>query len=267
LTRHRVRAYDGTMMKTYTGSFVAAALLACLALGATLVVGCYPQEMGKEPPRPTSPAAVVPDLTGMMPEEAAKVLTERGLVFGQITTSADSTWAAVSKPGLIVRQSETPGARVPRRTVVNTIVYRPLASEYSIVPELLALKYDEAAAALKRAGLLVGEVSRRYVGDPRLYDVVYRQSPEPDTLVQRWSKVNLGLYGPVGDPVVRVPKLTGLSAAEVPAVLVKAGLQQGTVTTVKAPSKSLVGIVRGQTPAIGTEVKKDTKVSIVVYAD
>ena len=247
--------------------FISVAVLACLALGALLVAGCYPQRTGDEPPRPSSPGATVPDLTGLVPEVAVKVLTERGLVLGQTVSSADSQWAAVSKPGLIVDQSLTPGARMPRRTVVNVVVYRPVASEYSRVPEVLGLRYDEAAAALKKAGLLVGDVSRRHIGDRRLYDVVYRQSPEPGMPVQRWSKVNLGLYGPVDEGLVRVPKLTGLNAAEVPAVLTKVGLQQGTVSTVKAPSKSLVGTVRGQTPAIGAEVKKDTKVNIVVYAE
>lgn len=246
---------------------VLSAVMACLVLGALLLGGCRQHDTGRQPAGPSSPAVTVPDVRAMTPEDAAKTLAQGGLILGQTMNTAESKWADVTKPGLIVAQSATPGARVPRRTVVNVIVYRPVTSEYSEVPELHGLTYAEAAAELKKAGLLVGEVSRRFIADQRLYDVVHRQSPEPGTLVQRWSKVNLGLYGPVQEGLVHVPRLTGLNAAEVPAVLAKVGLQQGEVTTVKAPAMSLVGTVRGQSPSIGTQVKKDTKVDIVVYAE
>ncbi|MBN1916952.1 MAG: PASTA domain-containing protein [Verrucomicrobia bacterium] len=246
---------------------ITAATLACAALCAMLVGGCRPQKSGPPPGAPSNPATLVPDLTGMTPEEAATVLTKRVLVLGQTMSTAESQWAGLATPGRIVGQDRTAGARVPRRTVVNVVVYRPLGSEYATVPDLLGFSYDEAVSKLKQSGLLVGEISRRFIADQRLHDVVYRQSPEAGMRVQRWSKVSLGLYGPVEEGLVHVPKLVGLSAAEVPAVLAKAGLQQGRVATEKATSRSLVGTVRSQSPLIGSQVKKDTKVDIVVYVE
>lgn len=262
---------DGSMyksMKTISRLLrIIEAVSACVALCVMLAGGCYPQRTTPPPGAPSSPAAVVPDLTGVTSEEAAKMLAQRGLILGQTVNTGDSQWAGVAQPGRIVGQDRTPGARVSRRTVVNIVVYRPVVSEFSTVPDLLGFSYTEAVAKLKGSGLLVGEVSRRFIADQRLHDIVYRQSPEPGTQVARWSKINLGLYGPVEEGLVHVPKLVGLNAAEVPAVLAKVGLQQGHVTTAKAPSRSLVGTVRGQSPLIGTRVRKDTKIDIVVYVE
>jgi beta-lactam-binding protein with PASTA domain len=120
---------------------------------------------------------------------------------------------------------------------------------------------------LKDAGFVPGEISKRHIIDTRRYDEVYRQSPEAGSVARRWTKINLGLYGPAQEGFVRVPRLTGLKAAEVPAVLEKLGLQQGTITFEQAPSMSFVGTVQGQSPAIGTTVKPGTKVDIVVYSE
>jgi len=201
----------------------------------------------------------------MTSEEAAVELKANLLVLGQCFCTADSRWADVTKPGLIVGQSKTSGARLPSGTLIDVHVYSPTLREVTPVPDVLGMTYDEAVAALREAGFLPGEVTRRHVQDRRLYDVVYRQSPEPDEPAKRWSKVNLGLYGAAEEGFVHMPRLTGLHAADVPAVLIKLGLQQGTVTYEPAPSASLVGTVRAQSPPIGTKVKPGTKVDITVY--
>jgi beta-lactam-binding protein with PASTA domain len=253
------------MIKTGTRASNTTIALVSAALAAVLLVGCGPRKPGKSPPLP-SVAVTVPDLGGKTPEEAAVALKRADLVLGKTLYTADSRWADVAKPGRVVEQSETAGARLPRKTVVNTVVYLPTTREHGEVPDVQGMKYDEAVAALKKAGFLTGEVSRRFVRDQRLHDVVYRQWPEPGTVARRWSKVNLGLYGPVEEGVIRVPRLTGLKAAEVPVVLAKHGLELGEVTYEKAPAASLVGTVRAQSPGIGVKVGPGTKVDIVVYA-
>ncbi len=254
------------MMKSPRTFFGCVVVRAFVALGVILHAGCAPSRKGQDVPRLSSPAVTVPDLKGMTPEAAAATLAEGSLVLGKTFYTADSRWADISKPGLVVGQSETPRARVPRKTVVNIVVYLPTPREYGEVPDVQGMKYDEAVAALEKAGFLVGEITSRHVKDQRLYDIVYRQSPEPRTLARRWSKVNLGLYGPVEERFARVPRLTGLNAAEVPAVLAKHGLKQGTVTYEPAPSASLVGSVRAQSPGVGVKVKPGTKVDITVYS-
>ncbi len=238
---------------------------ASAALAIVLAAGCF-QTRGKTKPA-TLPNVVVtvPDLEGLTPDEAAVALRVNLLVLGRCVYTADSKWAGVTKPGLVVGQSKTPGARLPSGTLIDTYVYSPTPREVTPVPDVLGMTYDEAVAALREAGFLAGEVSRRHVQDRRLYDVVYRQSPDPGEPATRWSKVNLGLYGPAEEGFVHVPRLTGLHAADVPAILIKLGLQQGTVTHEPAPSASLVGTVRAQSPPIGTKVKTGTKVDITVY--
>jgi len=114
---------------------------------------------------------------------------------------------------------------------------------------------------------VVGEITQRKVADQRLYDIVYAQSPVPETRAKRWSKVSVSVYGPTEESFVRVPRLTGLKAADASAVLAKSGLEQGEVSTEPAPGASLVGSVRGQSPAIGAKVKPGTKVDLIVYAE
>ena len=239
--------------------------LASLALGVLLVGGCIPKVKTDLPKLP-NPAATVPELTAMTPEEAVVALERNSLVLGQVGTTADARWADIVKPGLIVAQSETPGARVPRHTIINVAVYKPTVREYGEVPDVQGMKYDEAVAALEKAGFVPGEISWRHVKDQRLHDIVYRQSPEPGKSAKRWSKVNLGLYGRTEGNFVRVPRLTGLKVTEVPTVLAKYGLSQGDVTYKTAPSASLIGTVRGQSPGIGVKVKPGTKVDITVYS-
>jgi beta-lactam-binding protein with PASTA domain len=242
-----------------------------LALGLAAVVlalaaGCFMDAKSQTKPAGfPNVAATVPDLEGMTPEEAAAELNTNLLVLGRTIYTANSKWAGQAEPGLVVDQSKTAGARLPSGTAIDIYVYSLIPSEVTLVPDVLGMPYGEAVAALKEAGFLPGEVSRRYIQDRRLYDVVYRQSPEPGESAERWSKVNLGLYGPAEEGFVHVPRLTGRHAADVPAILITLGLEQGTVTKEPAPSASLIGTVRAQSPPIGTKVKTGTKVDITVY--
>ena len=250
------------MKRSGSRRFLAFALA---VLTMTLAAGCFQSRGLTKPDTLPNVVTTVPDLEGMTPEEAATALKINFLVLGRCLYTADSRWADLTKPGLIVAQSKTPGARLTSGTMIDVHVYSPTPREVTSVPDVLGMTYGEAVAALREAGFLPGEVTRRHVQDQRLYDVVYRQSPKPDEPAKRWSKVNLGLYGPAEEGLVHVPRLTGLHAADVPAVLMKLGLQQGTVTYERAPSASLVGTVRAQSPPIGTQVKTGTKVDITVY--
>jgi beta-lactam-binding protein with PASTA domain len=237
-----------------------------MLLAMALLAGACVPKAKQDLPRLPNPEATVPDLTTMTPEQAAEALARNSLVLGKVFSTADSVWADLVKPGVIVSQSETAGARLPRGTAIDVAVYKPTVAEFGEVPDVQGMAYDEAVAALEKAGFLPGEISWRHVEDARLYDIVYRQSPDPGTRAKRWSKVNLGLYGPTQGEYVHVPRLTGLKASEVPAVLAKCGLAQGEITYVTAPAASLIGTVRAQSPGIGQKVKPGTKVDITVYS-
>jgi beta-lactam-binding protein with PASTA domain len=246
--------------------FALRAAVLVLAL-AVLVTGCLPGAHGKKLGPLPEMAFVVPDLTGMTLEQAGQVLAKNGLRLGQAVYVTDSTWDELTEPDRIVAQSETPGARLPGHAVIDVFVYRPTIAEYGEVPSVVGLKYADAVKLLKDAGFLPGEVSKRHIIDTRRYDEVYRQSPEAGATARRWSKINLGLYGPAEEGFVHVPRLTGLDAAQVPTVLGKLGLVEGRITFEHAPTASLVGTVRAQSPAIGAKVRTGTKVDVVVYSE
>jgi len=253
------------MMKTPKNLLTRLAALVSVALVVLLFAGCERERQQRRVPPLPDPAAVVPDLRGMTPDEAAVLLARHMLRLGKTTTTEDARWADVGRPGLIVAQSETPGARVPRRSAVEVTVYGPATLEHADIPDVQGMTYAEAAAALEAAGFLLGEVTWRHVTQQQLYGIVYTQTPKPATRAKRWSKVDLGLYGPAVEGLVHVPRLTGLAASEVPVILAKHGLAQGKVTYKSAPCASLVGTVSAQSPAIGVKVKPGTKVHITVY--
>lgn len=246
---------------------IPARVLVLVGAALAVVAGCNLQGKGGSPGLLPDPYVTVPELRGRTADAAALALATNSLILGRTTYTDDASWADLTKPGLVVAQSETPGARLPRNTMINVTVYRPALREYGEVPDVQGMKYGEAVAALEKAGYAVGEITRRKVEDERLYDIVYTQSPVPGTSAKRRSKVDLGLYGPTEESFVRVPRLTGLKASEVAAVLTGHGLEQGEVTYEPAPGASFVGTVRGQSLAIGTKVKPGTKVDLIVYAE
>jgi beta-lactam-binding protein with PASTA domain len=250
-------------MKKCFGSFPV--VLVCLVLAALFVGACESKYRTTLPKLP-NPEATVPDLAGMTPQQASVALARNSLALGDVFGTADSRWADLVQPGVIVTQSETPNARLPRNASVDVTVYRPTIREFGEVPDVQGMLYAEAVAALEKAGFLPGEISWRRVTDERLYNIVYQQSPEPDKRAKRWSKINLGLYGPAEGNDVYVPSLTGLKAKEVPAVLAKYGLALGEVAYVTAPAASFIGTVRAQSPGIGQKVAPGTKVDITVYS-
>ena len=232
----------------------------------SLFSGCARKRRQRRPPPLPHPAAVVPELQGMTPEEAAVALARHMLRLGRTVTTDEARWADRVRPGVIVAQSETPGARLPRRSAVEITVYRPAGREYGDVPDVQGMTYAEAVAALDTAGFLVGDVTWRHIDQQQLHGLVYVQTPGPGVRAKRWSKVDLGVYGPAAEGFVRVPSLTGLAADDVPLVLAKHGLAQGEVTYEPAPCASLVGTVRAQSPGVGVKVKPGATVDITVYS-
>jgi len=64
-----------------------------------------------------SALVAVPDLTGETPRDAARLLRRAQLGLGQ-----ERQRESEARPGTVIRQSPTPGTRVPRETLVNVLV-------------------------------------------------------------------------------------------------------------------------------------------------
>lgn len=99
---------------------------------------------------------VVPDLTGLVPNDAIAALTELGLGVTQGVDEFSNTIPA----GAVVRQDPAPGAEVERGTMVTIIVSK--GPDLVAIPPLADLNLQQVTAALNGVGLALGQVK----GDP-----------------------------------------------------------------------------------------------------
>lgn len=115
----------------------------------------------------------------------------------------------------------------------------------TVLPNLVGLQHEEAAAILRRSGLLpvpfVEHVSSAASG------VVTSQVPEPGAVVKQGRSVSLGVNTPPADS--RVPDLVGLQQAD--AVRRAADLNLPVATLRFEPSPQAAGRVIAQAPAGG----------------
>jgi len=120
-----------------------------LKAGGTVTPGTTVQVVLSAGPAPR----VVPDLTGMTPEQATATLDPLGLVLAQLDPEFSDTVAS----GLIARQDLPKGTSVDRGAVVSVVVSK--GQDLVSVPPLGGLTLQQATDTLTTAGLAVGSVS------------------------------------------------------------------------------------------------------------
>jgi beta-lactam-binding protein with PASTA domain/predicted Ser/Thr protein kinase len=134
--------------------------------------------------------------------------------------------------------------------------------EFVAVPDLTGLTRAEAEERLERAGLVVGDITRRRT-DRVPPGQVLEQAPLPDRQVEEGSAVDLVLSAPPRP--VDVPSLQGLTLEAAQAELEAAGLVLGEVTEENSETVPEDRII-SQFPTAGEEVPPDTPVDVVVSA-
>ncbi len=194
----------------------------------------------------------VPQLLGESMDSAAAELADLGLAL-QVTGTAFSQEA----PGTVLTQEPESGATLgDGGTVVVTVSAGPERAE---TPYLLGLTLEEAEKALRRLGLLVGEVAREDSDQPS--GTVIAQSPMDGTVLQNGASVDLTVSDP---PLLRsVPMLIGLDLEEAQARLTQAGLNVGAIHEESATGVA-PGTVFAQNPGEGEQLRSGDQVEIWV---
>jgi serine/threonine-protein kinase len=134
--------------------------------------------------------------------------------------------------------------------------------EFVAVPDLTGLTRAEAEERLDRAGLVVGDITRRRT-DRVPPGQVLEQAPLPDRQVEEGSAVDLVLSAPPRP--VDVPSLQGLTLEAAQAELEAAGLVLGEVTEENSETVP-EDLIISHSPGPGEEVAPDTPVDVVVSA-
>jgi serine/threonine-protein kinase len=204
---------------------------------------------------------VVPDMTGLDPEDALEQLEDLGFVveFGEpVEVELDDP-----DDGRVVEQDPEAGVLAEfGSTVTLRVGQAPGPVE---VPELVGLEVDEARAAVESAGLVfVVEEQTVEVGDP-LDGTVVDQDPEAGTEVAPDTEITVT----VATSKVEVPNVIGMTVQEARAAIEAAVLefQQGEDITEEVPvGDPLDGFVGQQSPPFTAEVPPGTVVTVRVVS-
>lgn len=178
----------------------------------------------------------MPDLTDLSRRQAISILETHGLTVGQLSYQPDIARDAVLKQMLDTLFIE-PGTPVEKGTAIDLVLGEGLGDHMTVVPLVIGMSREEAVRALNRAALNLGEVVNMDDSEANLK--VYMQDPDPldePQYMQLGGEVSLFMrssdlfdFEAYLEELLSVPmpRLTGLSPAEVETLLEELELQLG----------------------------------------
>lgn len=197
----------------------------------------------------------VPDLRGFQGAEAQALLQALG-VANEVQQVPDES----IRPGEVV--GTVPAAGVPTRAGTPVVVQVSSGPAPRTVPEVLDLPFAVALADIGRAGLGLGEVTRRYV-EGREPGLVVSTDPAPGSEAPRDLPVDVELTGP--PPQTRIPSLLGLTRANAARIAEALdGVEVRVRVTTLAPGDARSGRIVRQSLPVDTRVGPGTVLELVV---
>lgn len=164
----------------------------------------------------------VPDLTKLSLDEAQSLLEQYGLRHEILDRRAHSAYPA----GYIIDQAPSPRQIVkPNRKVYLTV--NTDARPTVVVPDVVDMSLRNARIQLENSGLEVGVISME---SGRFRNTVLRQSISPADTVDQGAVVDLAVSDGLGEEMVDVPDLIGLSLQDAQQQILAAGLRIGRYT-------------------------------------
>lgn len=198
----------------------------------------------------------VPDVAGLTQAAAETVITDAGLIVGNVSTANSDTVPA----GNIISQTPTAATEVAPDSTVDLVVSTGPATVFITVPDVVGLTQAAAENVITNAGLVVGTVTTASSATVPAGEVI-SQTPAAAIDVAAGSAVDLLVS--TGPALVSVPGVVGVSQANAEAAISSAGLSVGSVTTASSTTVP-AGDVISQTPGAGAEVTEGSSVDLVV---
>lgn len=188
----------------------------------------------------------VPDLRGLLPEEAKEFLSRKHLNYAII----DSMFDLKKTKGIILDQDPAPNAKVKENRTIYLTVNSILPPQVKM-PNLIDVSYRQAEAILQTYGLKVGELI--YKPDLAKNAVIGQQANgveiKPGTLINKGSVVDLILGDGLGNTKVTVPNLINLTLEEALFVLKASSLNVGSIVADETVKDSSLAKVYRQIPS------------------
>lgn len=207
-------------------------------------------------PSPDPPPALqgVPELRGILSQEALVLLADSGLAAGR----ADSVRHPHVPAGMVIGQSPLPGrTALPGAEVRLTLSLGP---EIRSIPDVTRLRGLRAVAALEAGGFVVQvDTVESEVPAGRVLAI----DPAPGTQISMPGNVRLAVS--LGPPTFPMPELSGFGEDEARSLLNALGL----VLTAVEIRYSILNVNRvfGQYPEANDSVRTGTPVRLVVGED
>ncbi len=197
---------------------------------------------------------VVPDLEGLTEGEAAAVLSDSGLVLGQVTYRPEVPEGATL--GTVLGQDPPSGRRVAERTVIDVVV---AGERTAPVPAVVGMDESDAMMQIQQAGFRLGSVATTH-GTAEDIGRVLSQEPSAGVEVPEGSLIAIVVSR--GPAMVPIPGVLGQARTAAEQVLKDAGF---TVVVVEENHETVVsGNVIRQSPDAGVTAMKGTKVTVYV---
>ncbi len=195
----------------------------------------------------------VPDLRGGTAQEASSNLERVDLT---------AEFIQLRKPnlpkGVVIDQSPTPQSRVkPGRRIYVTVNSGDTTTV--VVPNIEALPVREAQNQLMTNGLLVGLVKPDSIPSAHA-NTITRQDPAAGTRVAARSPVNVWFSTGLGDRIVTVPDVVGMTAEEATIQLLDKRLRS--VVLDHVPADGAEPLIGRQSPPAGTQVREGFEVRL-----
>jgi len=252
---------DGILKKFLNHYVVKSILILMFAVffiyGGTLVVLRHYTHHGEMLP--------VPDVRGMMKEEAGKLLESKKMRW----QLSDSVYVSSVKPGAVVSQSPEPDSKVKENRNIFLIV-NAKAPEKVKMPNVVDLSYRQAKTTLESQGLIVGQlIYKPDIAKDYVLKQLYRgEEIRRGTEIVKGSEIDLVLGLGLSDELTPVPDLTSYTLLAARDTLTKYFLNFGVIDydqSVVTSADSVNAFIYRQRPAIGVDAMLQLGSSIDVW--
>jgi serine/threonine-protein kinase len=198
----------------------------------------------------------VPSITNMTLDDARLVLQNKDLLLMEEEKKKDPSVPA----GSVISQDPLPGFEVDKGSLVKVVVSS--GGPEVVIPNLENIPSAQARLQLESIKLVVGDVkSEMHESIPK--DAVIRTDPRAGSKVPSGTVVNVIVSS--GEVLVKIPSVARMSAGAARSKLEKEGFEVTTRYTTNIDYE--FGIVIGQDPRAGKQIRKGSKVTILVNAE
>ncbi|MFC2103054.1 PASTA domain-containing protein [Bacteroidota bacterium] len=202
-----------------------------------------------------SPETVVPDVTGLMDEDAIALLDNAG--FDPVVV--DTTYGETYEAGIIFLQKPAKGKVVKEGRKIYLFVSGGAHVVY--VPRLIGKSVVDARFALERLGLELGIVTQLPSDKPE--NMIFDQQFAEGTPLEKGQTVNITISAGRSTGTIFVPDLIGKSLAQAERILTDSLLVLGKLNY-QVSSTLLPNTVLDQYPSSGNRVNRGESIDLFV---